>query len=388
MAICRVFSGVAVALAILWSMAPLAAQETSPTAKPEAKAPDGWWTHRGDLLGTGQSKSKTDATQGKVKWRFLTSDRLTQTPCVSDGVVYIGNLSGVFYAVDAKTGKKIWSDKLPEMPNKGAEYYRSNPVIAGDLVCVISRNGTVSAFRRKTGKLAWRRTVDGLEVFSSPRYHDGKLYFGSLAKKFYALDAKTGEDAWHVEVGDLIGSSAVVMKSGRVVFPTHDKFLYMVDGKTGRIRRKFELGYRSTGSPLMAFGCLYMCMSGQQFACIDLYDGTVRWKQRATVDHQHGVGLWKNQVMLHLSRYLMAYDATTGRELWRTQLGGTGSMSPCVGVELVYIADNKGSIYACNLTDGKVRWKCRVEDKNQSSPVLYDGLVYVGDGTGYLVAIE
>ena len=40
------------------------------------------------------------------QWFFNTNDVVTATPAVFDGTVYVGDWSGIFYAIDQETGKK------------------------------------------------------------------------------------------------------------------------------------------------------------------------------------------------------------------------------------------------------------------------------------------
>lgn len=42
-------------------------------------------------------------------WGLPTSDNVSATPVVVDGVLYVGSWAGIFYAVDAQTGKLLWT---------------------------------------------------------------------------------------------------------------------------------------------------------------------------------------------------------------------------------------------------------------------------------------
>jgi quinohemoprotein ethanol dehydrogenase len=83
-----------------------------------------------------------------------------------DGKIYVGTLEAKLVALDAKTGKEVWSVQAAD---EGADYSITGaPIIAGGKVIIgnaggeYSARGFVSAFDAETGKLDWRfYTVPG-----------------------------------------------------------------------------------------------------------------------------------------------------------------------------------------------------------------------------------
>jgi outer membrane protein assembly factor BamB len=71
-------------------------------------------------------------------WRFATGAEVFSSPTVADGVVYVGNLAGVLFAVDAGTGAERWRVAL------GGGVYAS-PAVAGGSVYVGSLDGALYA---------------------------------------------------------------------------------------------------------------------------------------------------------------------------------------------------------------------------------------------------
>lgn len=63
--------------------------------------------------------------------------------------------------------------------------------------------------------------------------------------------------------------------------------------------------------------------------------------------------------------YLVSYDAGSGKERWRHEIGdllvtefGNGSRStPAVDGDLVFIVSGKGNLVACSIADGSERWR-------------------------------
>jgi outer membrane protein assembly factor BamB len=50
-----------------------------------------------------------DAATGDVRWSFPAGGRISGSPTVIDGVVYVSTLERTTYALDARTGKELWS---------------------------------------------------------------------------------------------------------------------------------------------------------------------------------------------------------------------------------------------------------------------------------------
>ncbi len=129
-------------------------------------------------------------------------------PLVYDGIMYVTASYSRIFAVDVKTGKKLWKyeHRLPEgiMPccdviNRGAALY-DNLVIFGTL------DAQLVALDRKTGKVAWRQKIDdysaGYSYTAAPLIAEGLLLTGVSGGEFgvigrvEARDPKTGKMVW------------------------------------------------------------------------------------------------------------------------------------------------------------------------------------------------
>ena len=90
-----------------------------------------------------------------------------------------------------------------------------------------------------------------------------------------------------------------------------------------------------------------------------------------------------------------AYDAATGKQLWRFFTNGPVRFSPAVWEENVCFGSDDGYLYCVDLASGKLRWKHRAVPSNRKlignrrlisvwpvrgGPVVADGLVYFAAG--------
>lgn len=135
---------------------------------------------------------------------------LEATPLVANGVIYATGAWSVVHAIDAKSGKKLWTFD-PEVDrnygqraccdvvNRGVALYRGK-VYVGTL------DGRLAAVDAATGKLVWSQlTVDrkySYTITGAPRVVKGKVLIGNGGAEYgvrgyiSAYDAQTGKLAW------------------------------------------------------------------------------------------------------------------------------------------------------------------------------------------------
>lgn len=99
----------------------------------------------------------------------------------------------------------LWKFKTREDKSKIETYPTvddglSPAIVAGGVVYAGGHDGWVYAIEARTGKKLWDfRTRD--HVMATPTLHDGRLYVGSMDGFLYALDPKKGSVLWQYESG-------------------------------------------------------------------------------------------------------------------------------------------------------------------------------------------
>lgn len=133
---------------------------------------------------------------------------------VHDGVIYVTGSYSRIYALDARTGAKLWqySHRLPEDIRPCCDVVNRGAAIFGDKVFFGTLDAGIVALDKKTGKVAWREKFEdhtaGYTMTGAPTLvkdqKTGKvlLIHGSSGDEFgvvgklYARDPETGKEIW------------------------------------------------------------------------------------------------------------------------------------------------------------------------------------------------
>lgn len=121
------------------------------------------------------------------------------TPTVHAGRVYSLGATGILNCLDAFTGARVWSrDILGEIGRANLKWAMAGSPLIVDDVVIVSPNGGLAAFDKKTGKAVWtNKRQDG--SYSSPVVETiaGQrqvLLFGGLGVAGY--DIQSGAELW------------------------------------------------------------------------------------------------------------------------------------------------------------------------------------------------
>jgi outer membrane protein assembly factor BamB len=92
------------------------------------------------------------ASDGTQSWSSLALTVFSPagSPALDEGSVYVADLGGGLYRLDAGTGERIWDHQLNELT------VRSSPVISGEAVLVGLNDGRLVALDRTSGHLIWQ----------------------------------------------------------------------------------------------------------------------------------------------------------------------------------------------------------------------------------------
>lgn len=311
---------------------------------------------------------------------------------INNGTVYIGNLDGVFYALDALTGAKKWEFKTGGSIN-------STPTVVNGVVYFASWDKKLYALDAETGAKKWESnpaTVSLLQPFAAPMVVNGFLYYGG-EHHLYALDASNGTKKWEYQHDEVYGWSASPTVVDGVVYASirgssgGKSGLHALNATTGVLKwHQPGIGI-SESSPAVANGLLFAGSEYEGLMAFDIATGAIKWKFDSGLIVNSSPTVASGVVYVGASAFgsnkdndkLYAVDAATGVKKWefKTPDGGPDYSSPVVAGGSVYIGAG-GTLYAVDAASGTKKWETKPDVGNLilSGPVVATGLVYLGIG--------
>jgi outer membrane protein assembly factor BamB len=132
---------------------------------------------RGGTLTSIRMGGEGDVTKSHVAWTLTGPSADVPTPAAKAGRVFVCKDKGQLFCLDAKTGKQIWTIKVP----KTRSGYSSSPVLAGDRIYLTREDGEtfVVADMGDEAKLLASNTLDGEFTVATPVLLDGQIFIRS-----------------------------------------------------------------------------------------------------------------------------------------------------------------------------------------------------------------
>ncbi len=164
-----------------------------------------------------------------------------------------GNADGGVYAMQARTGRKVWGFQLSRRGINASVVVEGHRVWAthseenidstamGRVVCIDARGqGDVT----KTHEL-WRQ--DGVAAgYASPLLHGGRLYVMNNFGVLFCYDAVEGKEIWKFRVGR-VGKGSPVWGDGKLYVPVVNGELAILEDTGAQARLLDRLTFRPTG---------------------------------------------------------------------------------------------------------------------------------------------
>ena len=287
----------------------------------------------------------TDAGSGTGR------DWLVLAPAVSSGRIYVADARGRVSAWDAASGRSVWRT------DTGADI-TGGVGAGGGLVLAGTEDGEVIALREATGEVAWRAQLTS-EVLSRPRLAGDRVVARTLDGKLFGLDAASGEKRWTYDGG----------------VPA--------------------LTVRGTGSPVVVAGVAITGFDNGRVAAVRSATGELVWEglvadprgrseleRLADVDTEAVVEGGAVYAASY-ERAVAAFDAETGRPLWRRDIASRSGLA--ADADLLYVADTGGSIQALDRVSGAGVWtQASLAGRGPAWPVVHGAYVAVTDVEGYV----
>ena len=366
----------------------------SPKPKPPPKKenPRPWPTYGYDVAR--QHVSPYDARPPYRRlWKINAHDTLEFPPTVGYGNVYLAQQKGLFFALNAKTGRVRWR-------KSNGRCAASSPTIGKGVVyqsymhpvqCLQDQagaNGYVVAWDAKTGRQLWRFNTAPIE--SSPLLKNGRLYVGSWDHKVHALNADTGKQIWSFQADNQVNTSAAYW-NGRIFIADDGGTIYSLSARTGKLlwsaQSQSKFGSREFwyATPTVAYGRVYIGNTDGTMYVFGAKSGKLLWARPLGTYIYGAAAVYNKRVFVGTyDGKFYALDAATGDTIWQIDAHGAVHAAPTVIDGLVYyavcsscgsaaaraVARGPDATYAVRARDGKTVW--RFNDGKYANPVVAD----------------
>jgi len=301
-----------------------------------------------------------DAVTGKRIWRFESGGRVSAGLTTRDGRVFVGQVGGnqVFYALDAKTGRPLWSRRRGEI--------WASPECDGGQLFVGNKDGMFYCLDPEDGRTIWQRKVAG-GIYPAPAVDAKKVYTGSWDGNYYAIDRRTGQIVWAFcrpgrpyHLGSRPDSAAPVLAAGLVIVPNLGGRMIALRAESGRLEWEWKgvpwricnVTAATDGRIVLAsvFGNAYELPFDMRLFGLDLKTGRPLWELPGPGGLTAPVFTARNRFAIGSmgSPFLYGYQLGKSPEerpklLWRLKTGGVMYESlPAVSGNLAFFLSHDG----------------------------------------------
>ena len=282
-------------------------------------------------------------------WDFYLSSAIEK-----DGVVFFGSSDTNVYALDIKTGKKVWDFKT------GAGVH-SSPAISKNSLVIGSWDGKVYSLDVSTGKELWSyQTEKDMEQYiwlgiqASPSIQNNTVYIGSRDAKMYAFDLISGDTIWTKNEFDKSWMpSSVAIGSESIYTGSSDSFkFFSLDKKTGKIKYGTKTNAYTFSTPGIDNEMGYIGVANGRMLGIDLKSGEINWEYKTVGAKTDTVKLFDAAGKMDVPKYREltkgVKDMPTLSKIYDKAFISVGAIlsSPAVSNQVIYFGASDGYIYA------------------------------------------
>ncbi|MFT4564755.1 MAG: outer membrane protein assembly factor BamB [Gammaproteobacteria bacterium] len=293
--------------------------------------------------------------------------------------------------------EKIWSGRY----GKGVDelFIQLLPAHYKDSIFTADRDGRTIAMDAATGKEIWTERDKALRISGGPGAGEGLVYVGTSDAEVVARDAETGEQKWVSNVSSEVLAAPVAAR-GTVVVRTGDGKLFGLHAESGKRKWVYDrtipvLTLRGTGTPIIHENTVIAGFDNGRLVALDLDTGKQEWETSLGVpsgrsDLERMVDIDAEPTILDGTAYIASFQANvaavsvfTGQLDWTREISSHSSLA--ADEARVYVTDDKGYVWALDRRSGTSIWKQEgLKARKVTGPAVIGNYVVVGDFEGYL----
>jgi len=332
---------------------------------------------------------------GIIVWSNTTIKNIEATPAVVNGIVYVATMDGNLFALDARSGKTLWSIHADTGP--------SSPIVHNGTIYLGTLTGKVLAMGATNGTVLWNRTMGG-QIIGSPAVYDDKAVVvgnanGSFSK-ITSFNIKTGDERWSYRTGFDILSSPAIDETGHVYISDMNGTVYKFesvpdfqdDGIPNTGMPYDIIWYYPTGMPIRStisiFSNNIYLTTGNTTVMSLTTNGELNWKRAYSSDEHRNlissVATSQNKLFVG-GDMIYCLDRSTGLKIWSYDTKTNVSASPAITLGKVILASESGGVYTfanITLVEPKAIISTPKDGSNHKiqEPITFNGSASTDDG--------
>ena len=309
-----------------------------------------------------------------------------------------------------KTG--IGSGSTKELP------LNARPVVVGNAIFTMDTGAQISAFDTGSGKRVWR--IDASKDKEREDVITGGISFGEDSlfvtngyDELLSINAQSGDITWRKRLPSP-SRAAPTYLDGRVFVTTLDNRLMAFDSKSGENLWEYTgvgemAGLIGTPSPAANGSTVVPAFSSGEITALRVENGSVAWSDNIASVRQYGGGLESLSsikampalqkglvVAISFNGKLVAIDEVTGTRVWQREM--SGSETPWIAGDFVYVISAENQLMALSLTDGAIVWVANLPKYNDPEdrkgiirwmgPVMGSGKLVLAGSNGDILTVN
>jgi len=313
----------------------------------------------------------------------------------SNGIIYIGDYLGTFYAIDSKTGELKWTPDSVQYEAMDGGIHNSAALAQDGTIYISAYGGTYLFAFTSTGKLKWRYRIAGPnDGGSSPVIgSDGVIYIAAREEgRVFAINPD-GTKKWeylisgsHVNSSPVLGSDGAVYVAWRMM--GFDGYVTSLDSE-GNLRWQSDdinpdpfAGLSIDANDNIYIGSSYFAGTGY-LRSLNPADGKLNWSFPLGGRVNVPANIDDNGIIYITNEGGIIFILNSDGNMVGTLSTGINISEPLIIEENGIIYSVSGQIISAFSSGGTEKWSLDLGAQIDSSPIISDnGVLYIATGDG------
>ena len=397
----------------------------APYHNPEWPQPGGFpsnATYHLDAPGPLREAWTADAGKGSDDY-----SRLTATPVVGGGIIFTLDSEAHVYAFDANSGQALWDRRLApkngtDMPTLWGLLGKPNTIepvsgmgggVAYDQgkLFVTSGFGVVYALNAKTGERIWGQDI-GTPIVNAPVVNGGRVFFSTHDNHFFALAESDGRQLWThqgiPEAAGVLSSTSAAVLGEFVIAPYSSGEVYALRVQNGQVAWSDVLSHSGqvtalselddiAGRPVIDRDVVFAISHSGVMAAISLSSGDRIWS-RDVGGTQTPLAAGDYVYVMTGDGKLLCLTRKEGKVRWAHQMPQFEDeknqerpinwSGPVLASDKLILASSDGYLEAISPYTGVLLGRVELEGGTSVPPIVADGTVFIYTDDAELVALR